>query len=299
MQPILMNSSKPSWLKVRLPSDRNFFQVAEILKKSRLHTICESAKCPNTGECWSKKTATFMILGDICTRKCGFCAVNKGTPLPPSANEPQHVAEAVRSLGLQYAVVTSVTRDDLPDGGASRFAQTVREVRKKNPAVKVEVLIPDFNGDETALAAVLEAKPDVLNHNLETTESFYPVITRPSENYRRSLRVLETAKKQKAVTKSGLMVGLGEDMAEILETFSDLRKSMCDLLTIGQYLQPSKTNVPVKKYYAPHEFVQLKTMALEMGFLEVESGPLVRSSFQARKMYISFQEKGTAAACAI
>lgn len=294
-----MNSGKPSWLKVRLPSDRNFFRVAEILKKNRLHTICESAKCPNTGECWSKKTATFMILGDICTRKCGFCAVNKGTPLPPSADEPQHVAEAVRSLGLQYAVVTSVTRDDLPDGGASRFARTVQEVRKKNPAVKVEVLIPDFNGDKTALAAVLEAKPDVLNHNLETTESLYPVINRPSENYRRSLRVLEAAKKQKAVTKSGLMVGLGEDMAEILETFSDLRKSMCDLLTIGQYLQPSKTNVPVKKYYAPHEFVQLKTMALEMGFLEVESSPLVRSSFQAHKMYISFQERGTAAACVI
>ncbi len=247
--------------------------------------------CPNISECWSRGTATFLILGDICTRDCGFCAVRKGTPLPPSEDEPSQIAETVFALGLRYAVVTSVTRDDLPDGGAFHFVSTITAIKEKTPGVKIEVLIPDFNGDEGALEAVIQAAPDILNHNLETTERMYPRINRPQANYRRSLEVLQKAREMGAFTKSGLMVGLGEEESEIIQSFSDLREAGCGLLTIGQYLQPSKTHAPVAKYYTPDEFKRLKRIAVGFGFREVESGPLVRSSYRAHKMYDSLHEQ--------
>ncbi len=284
---------KPYWLKVKFPSDQNFFYVSNIIKKGKLNTICQSARCPNVAECWSRKTATFLILGEICTRRCAFCAVEKGVPLLPSPNEPAQVADAVSLLDLRYAVVTSVTRDDLSDGGASLFAATIRAIKKKTPGIKVEVLIPDFKGDEKALKTVIRARPDILNHNLETTEHLYPQIKRASQNYERSLKVLEKAKEMGALTKSGLMVGLGEKEEEIVQSLSDLRRVSCDLLTIGQYLQPSKTHAPVRKYYSPREFKHLKRTALCLGFRDVESGPLVRSSYKAHKMYNSLQEKAT------
>lgn len=282
---------KPSWLKIRFPTHQNFFYVSNLLKKKNLHTICLSAKCPNITECWTQKTATFLILGDVCTRNCGFCAVKKGNPSPPSKKEASRMAEAVSLMGLRYVVITSVTRDDLPDGGASVFAETIRALRKKVPGVKAEILIPDFMGDELALATALRAQPDILNHNIEVPETIYPLINRPKENYSRSLKVLEKAKSMGATTKSGLMVGLGEKKEEILQTFSDLRRVYCDLLTIGQYLRPTKNNPPVQKYYSPCEFEQLRNIALDFGFEEVESGPLVRSSYGAHRMYESLPEK--------
>ncbi|MGZ5498758.1 MAG: lipoyl synthase, partial [Candidatus Aminicenantales bacterium] len=256
-----------------------------------LHTICQSARCPNIGECWEHKTATFLILGDTCTRNCGFCAVTKGTPLAPDPEEPLHVAEAVTSLGLAYAVITSVTRDDLPDGGAAHFAAVIGAIRAKSPATRVESLIPDFKGDTAALETVLAARPDVLNHNLETTESLYPAIRRPRENYRRSLGVLAAAKARGALTKSGLMIGLGESEADILGTLADMRQAGCDLLTVGQYLQPTASHPAVSKYYTPDEFAALATAARQTGFLEVVSGPLVRSSYEAGRLYETVQHK--------
>lgn len=278
---------KPVWLKVKLPSDPNFFHLSEVLKTHRLLTICRSARCPNIGECWSNRTATFLILGETCTRACGFCAVAKGRPSAPDEAEPENVADAVHSLGLKYAVITSVTRDDLADGGASFFARTIRAVRERSPQTKIEVLVPDFDGSMDALDAVLDAGPDILNHNLETTESLYPLIRRPAGNYRRSLQVLAAAKRRKALTKSGLIVGLGERQEDVLQTLSDLRGAGCDLLTIGQYLRPSQANAPVEKYYAPGEFDELRTIALDLGFADVAAGPLVRSSFHADKLYAS------------
>lgn len=278
---------KPVWLKVKLPSDPSFFHVSEVLKAHRLHTICRSARCPNIGECWSNRTAAFLILGDTCTRACGFCAVAKGRPSAPDEADPGHVAGVVRSLGLKYAVITSVTRDDLADGGASIFARTIRAVREESPQTKIEVLVPDFDGSMEALDVVLEAGPDILNHNLETTESLYPLILRPTGNYRRSLEVLAAAKRRKALTKSSLMIGLGERQEDVLQTLSDLRRAGCDLLTIGQYLQPSQANAPVEKYYSPREFDELRTIALDFGFADVVAGPLVRSSFHADKLYAS------------
>lgn len=282
---------KPSWLKVKFPSESNFFRVSHILKKEGLHTICQSAKCPNISECWSKRTATFLILGDVCTRDCAFCAVKKGNPRPPSLDEPYQVAEAVDRLGLRYAVITSVTRDDLSDGGAFLFVETIDALKERIPGIKVEVLIPDFQGDERALETVIQAQPDILNHNLETTEPSYPRIRRPAENYKRSLQVLKMAREKGAVTKSGLMVGLGETKEEILQSFCDLRNASCQLLTIGQYLQPTRAHAPVRKYYSPSEFKELKDTALDFGFRGVESGPLVRSSYMAHRMYNSFKEK--------
>lgn len=279
--------AKPSWLKVRLPADGSFFEVSSILKKNRLHTICQSAKCPNIGECWTARTATFLILGDTCTRACGFCAVKKGTPSPLSAAEPRQVADAVAGLGLNYVVVTSVTRDDLLDGGAEAFARTVRAIKARRPQARVEVLIPDFRGDAKALASVVGSGPDVINHNLETTEPGYYRINRPQENYRLSLGVLEAARRLGALTKSGLMVGLGEAGPEIERTFSDLRSVGCELLTIGQYLQPSRQNPPVGRYYSPEEFDDLRALALSLGFRDVASGPLVRSSYRARQLFLS------------
>ena len=278
---------KPSWLKVKLPAHGSFFEVANILKRNHLHTICQSAKCPNIAECWTARTATFLILGDTCTRQCGFCAVTKGAPVGVSGEEPAQVAEAVASLGLEYAVVTSVTRDDLPDGGASVFARTIRAIKESRPQARVEVLVPDFQGSDEALAAVITAGPDVLNHNLETTQPGYPRINRPLENYRRSLGVLETAKKLGALTKSGLMVGLGETGPEIEQTLSDLRMVGCDILTIGQYLQPSRQNPPVSRYYTPEEFEAMHARARALGFRDVAAGPLVRSSYRAHKLFRS------------
>jgi lipoic acid synthetase len=270
-----------------LPAHGNFFQVSDILKKNHLQTICQSARCPNVAECWTAKTATFLILGDTCTRKCGFCAVKKGTPLEINDDEPSKVAKAVESLGLDYAVITSVTRDDLPDGGASAFARTVRAIKELRPRAKVEVLVPDFGGGEQALAAVIAAGPDVLNHNLETTELNYPRINRPAENYGRSLTVLKRAGRMGVLTKSGLMVGLGETGREIEGALQDLKSVGCLLLTIGQYLQPTRNNPPVSRYYSPEEFETLRVRALELGFKEVAAGPLVRSSYQAQRLYRS------------
>jgi len=284
-------TQKPAWLKVRLPSHGDFFRVAEILRAGGLHTICQSARCPNIGECWERRTATFLILGDVCTRNCGFCAVAKGTPGPLDPEEPARVAEAVVSLGLAYAVVTSVTRDDLADGGAGHFAAVIEAIRRRSPATRVEALIPDLGGDAAALGTVLDARPDVLNHNLETTESLYPAIRRPRENYRRSIGVLAAAKARGALTKSGLMIGLGESEAAVLGTFADLRQAGCDLLTVGQYLQPTAAHPPVAKFYTPDEFESLAAAARRAGFLEVVAGPLVRSSYQAGRLFETVQPK--------
>lgn len=284
------HQKKPLWLKSRLPSHSACFQVAELLKAQKLNTICQSARCPNLGECWERRTATFLILGNICTRNCGFCAVPKGQPQSLNEKEPEAVLEAVKSLGLRYVVITSVTRDDLPDGGAEIFARTTRLIKDFNPEIKVEVLIPDFKGEKSLLYRVLSAGPDILNHNLETVERIYPVINRPKENYFRSLKVLKMAKDYGAITKSGLMVGLGETIEELKQTMHELLKNGCDLLTIGQYLQPSLKHQPVIRYYTPEEFEQLKQLALNLGFKEVVSGPLVRSSYLADKLYSSVEK---------
>jgi lipoyl synthase len=276
---------------VRLPSHGEYFRVAGVVRAGGLHTICESARCPNIGECWEKRTATFLILGDVCTRNCGFCAVAKGRPLPPDPDEPARVAEAAGRLGLRYAVITSVTRDDLADGGAAPFAAVIRAVREARPGVRVEALIPDFGGDEAALGAVLDASPDVLNHNLETPEALYPAIGRPLGNYRRSLGVLAAAKARGARTKSGLMIGLGESEADIRGAFADLRRAGCDLLTVGQYLQPTAAHPPVARYYTPDEFEALAAEARRAGFREVVAGPLVRSSYEAGRLFDAVRER--------
>ncbi len=283
-------SKKPSWLKVRFPSHKNYFYVSNLLKEKNINTICQSARCPNISECWSHKTATFLILGDTCTRNCGFCAVKNGVPTSPPSNESAQVAETVSLMGLNYVVITSVTRDDMDHGGARQFAETITKIRATSPQARVEALIPDFNGNSAALQTVIDAHPDILNHNLEVPAVLYPLINRPKYFYSRSLGTLKTAAKKGMVTKSGLMIGLGEKMEDILQTFSDLRQALCELLTLGQYLQPTQKHIPVQKYYSPLEFKQLKHIALDFGFKSVVSGPLVRSSFQAHKMYDSFHE---------
>ncbi len=283
--------SKPKWLKIKLPIHENFFYVSSLVRAKKLHTICQSARCPNVSECWTQKTATFLILGETCTRNCAFCGVKKGFPSLPPDEEAERIAESIAAMTLDYAVITSVTRDDLPDGGASLFVQTIKAIKNHNPGIKIEVLIPDFAGDEKALEQVVNAEPDVLNHNIEVPEVLYPRMNRPLKNYRRSLRILSSAKKLGAVTKSGLMVGLGETEGDLVRTFRDLRESCCNLLTIGQYLQPTKDNYPVKKYYSPEEFVCLKDKAKDLGFEEVEAGPLVRSSYRAHELYRSVQPK--------
>jgi lipoic acid synthetase len=249
-----------------------------------LHTVCQEARCPNIFECWGEGTATFMILGDICTRHCGFCAVGKGKPSALDPDEPRHVGEAVRRLGVRHAVVTSVNRDELPDGGALHFAQTIRWIRRLNPATRVEVLIPDFCGKEDALDTILAARPDVLNHNTETVPRLYKRV-RPDAKYEQSMELLRRAHARKGerplLTKSGLMVGLGETVDELLQTFRDLSETGCDILTVGQYLSPTPKHIPIEKYYSPEEFARMKEEALGMGFRYVEAGPLVRSSYHA------------------
>ncbi len=279
---IATHARRPEWLRVRAPGGENYRDVKSLVESQRLHTVCESARCPNVGECWQHRTATFMILGDVCTRRCGFCAVAKGGPGPVDYDEPRRVAEAVAALRLRYAVITSVNRDDRKDGGAGIFAMTIQAIRQRLPGCKVEVLIPDFQGSRVALDAVLAAGPDVLNHNLETVGRLYRRV-RPGARYERSLGILFYAKKARpeSPTKSGLMVGLGETNEEVLQAIRDLRDHRVDILTVGQYLRPSATHLPVERYVTPAEFDGFRSAGLEMGFTHVESGPLVRSSYHA------------------
>ncbi len=274
----------PKWLKVPLPAGQNFHEVRKLINENKLHTVCQSAHCPNIGECWSQRTATFMILGDVCTRNCRFCAVNSNKPESVDEREPERIARAVKKLDLKYAVITSVTRDDLADGGASVFVGTISEIEKSSPNCKIEVLIPDFQGSEKALSSVFAAKPDVLNHNLETVPALYPR-ARPEANYQRSLMVLEKAKAFNLNTKSGLMLGLGETNEEVKQVMRDLVAVGCDFLTLGQYLQPSAQHLPIDRYLSPDEFNELKETGLELGFKFVEAGPLVRSSYHAAQAF--------------
>ncbi len=279
---------KPEWLKVRLGDPANQNHVLNLIDGLNLHTVCQEAHCPNIFECWSDRTATFMLGGDICTRHCGFCAVGKGAPGSLDAEEPRHVAEAVSQLNLAHAVITSVNRDDLPDGGAAHWAETVREVRFLNPECKIEVLIPDFNGDEAALNAVLDAQPDVLNHNTETIARLYRRV-RPDAVYEQSMTLLTRAaarrdeEKRGMLTKSGIMVGLGEEFDEVVELMRDLRAASCNIMTIGQYLQPHARRLPVERYVTPEEFERWREIGMDMGFKHVESSPLTRSSYHARQ----------------
>ena len=275
---------KPPWLKARAPLGDNYHDLKRLARSLELHTVCESAQCPNIGECWNHKTATFMLLGNLCTRRCGFCAVPKGKPEPIDWDEPRRVAEAVATLGLKHAVITSVNRDDDNIGGARIFAETIREVRRQAPGCQVEVLIPDFQGHEDCLQTVLEAKPEVLNHNTETVPRLYRAV-RSGARYERTLQLLANVKRfaPGMVSKSGVMVGLGETMDELLEVFADLAKQGVDILTVGQYLRPSKDHLPIARYYTPDEFAFMKREALAMGFRHVESGPLVRSSYHAHE----------------
>jgi lipoyl synthase len=279
---------KPEWLKARAPVGDKFHQLKKLARGLDLHTVCESAQCPNIGECWNHGTATFMLLGDICTRRCGFCAVPKGKPGPIDREEPRRVAEAVATLGIRHAVVTSVNRDDNNVGGAEIFAETIHEIRRIAPGCRVEVLIPDFQGLEEPLRVVLDARPDVLNHNTETVPRLYRAV-RSGARYQRTLDLLENAKKLSpdVVTKSGVMVGLGEAFDELVETFRDLGSRGVDILTVGQYLRPSKDHLPIARFYTPDEFRLLKEQALQCGFRHVESGPLVRSSYHAHEQAVS------------
>ncbi|PYV16106.1 MAG: lipoyl synthase [Acidobacteria bacterium] len=276
---------RPDWLKVRVPGGENYFELKGIMRGLGLHTVCESARCPNVAECWSHRTATFMILGDLCTRRCGFCAVPKGKPAGElDRDEPARVAEAAERMGLNYIVVTSVDRDDLSDGGAGIFARTILALRERMAGCKVEVLIPDFRGSDEALEIVLEARPDVLNHNIETVPRLYPVARRGSR-YDRSLRLLRRSREiaPNIATKSGLMVGLGETMDEIAGVLGDLAAAGVEIVTIGQYLRPSGDQLPVARFYTPEEFLALKREGLKRGLRHVESGPLVRSSYHAHE----------------
>ncbi len=275
---------KPEWLRVRAPGSDTYHRLKGLMHDLGLHTVCEEARCPNIGECWDEGTATFMILGDVCTRACGYCAVGHGRPAGLDAAEPARVGDAVARLGLSYVVVTSVNRDDLPDGGADVFARTIREVKARRPDTRVEVLIPDFRGDAAALETVLDAGPDVLNHNTETVPRLYR-LARSGGRYERTIELLDRARRHApdVPTKSGLMLGLGETRDELLATLRDLREVGCSRLTLGQYLQPTRAHLPVARYYHTDEFRELEAEARDMGFSHVESGPLVRSSYHARR----------------
>jgi lipoic acid synthetase len=276
--------SRPEWLKVRLPTGPNYRELKTIMRDLSLHTVCEEARCPNIGECWESRTATFMILGDICTRACGFCAVKTGRPLAMDLEEPSRVADAAARMGLEHVVVTSVNRDDAPDGGSKVFAATIRQLRRRLPGCTIEVLIPDFEGVEESLRTVMEAQPDILNHNLETVPRLTKRVRRRAK-YERSLEVLRRAKAMapEGLTKSGIMLGLGETHDEILGTLADLRDSHVDIVTIGQYLRPGPQYLPIERYYTPEEFAVYREHGERLGFRHVESGPLVRSSYHARE----------------
>lgn len=272
----------PSWFKVNAKTGPDYLEIKETLERLDLHTICEEARCPNRWECWNARTATFLILGDICTRRCHYCSVETGRPLSVDNSEPGRIAEAVRALGLRHAVITSVNRDELPDGGAGVFSETIRHTRQLNPTCSIEVLIPDFEGNEQALAIVCAEKPEILNHNIETVRRLFPAI-RPQGKYQRSIDLLAKVKQFGMTTKSGLIVGMGETLDEAREVMQDLRSVDCDILTIGQYLQPTRDHLPVARFYDPSEFALLKEEGLAMGFSHVESGPLVRSSYHAEQ----------------
>src|SRR2546422_2438671 len=285
---------KPSWLKVQAPGGPNYVALKQLMRELKLHTVCEEAHCPNVGECWEHRAATFMILGDVCTRNCAYCAVAHGTPRPLDAEEPARLAAAVERMGLRHVVITSVDRDDLPHGGAETFAACITEIRGRLPGTSVEVLIPDFRGNEAALRMVVAARPDVLNHNLETVERLYR-LARPGGRYPRALELLRRAKELDSglLTKSGIICGLGEEWDELLVAMQDLRAQRVDILTLGQYLRPSAAHLPITRYYTPDEFGELKRLGVAMGFRHVESGPLVRSSYHAWEQV----ERATASAC--
>ena len=278
------NPPRPDWLKVRFPAGGNYQRLQNLMREQGLHTVCEEARCPNIGDCWNRGTATFMILGDTCTRSCGFCAVATGRPGAVDTGEPARVALAIQQMGLKHAVITSVNRDELPDGGASIFAETIRWTRRLSPETTIEVLIPDFKGDPAALRTVTGAHPEILNHNTETVPRLYSVV-RPQAIYERSLEVLRLGKELDpgALTKSGVMVGLGETREELLDVFRDLAAAGVNILTVGQYLRPSPNHLEIVRYWHPDEFAELKARALEFGFRHVESGPLVRSSYHAEE----------------
>ncbi|HOM31868.1 MAG TPA: lipoyl synthase [Acetomicrobium flavidum] len=277
-----MNGEFPEWLKIPAPDEKSLYEMQDLIKGMTLHTVCEEALCPNVGECFKSRTATFLLMGDVCTRNCNFCAVRHGNPLPLDPDEPRHIAEACKALGLKYVVLTCVTRDDLADGGASHMALVVKEVKKLNPGAKVELLTSDLGGSRDALKNLLEAPLDVLAHNVETVPSLYPAV-RPQANYERSLAVIEMAKAiaPKVLTKSGIMVGLGETYEEVIEVMCDLISVGCDILTIGQYLQPSPSHLPVKEFVPPKQYQMYEQKGLELGFKYVVAGPLVRSSYRA------------------
>jgi lipoyl synthase len=279
-----MRGPRPDWLKVRLPHGQKYFELKGLVREQKLNTVCEDARCPNIGECWGAGTATFMILGDVCTRSCNFCAVKTGLPPQYDTDEPRRVAQAIKNLNLRYAVITSVDRDDLNDGGAFIFAETIRRTREACEGIRIEVLIPDFRGSADSLRIVVEAVPDVLAHNVETVPRLYPV-ARAGSRYQRSLGLLRGVKSLNALmtTKSSVMLGLGERRDEVLEVLSELRESDVDIVTLGQYLQPTRENLPVERFYTPEEFADLRTYAFSLGFRHVESGPLVRSSYHAER----------------
>jgi len=283
--------TKPDWLKVRAPGSPSYLRLKSIMRDLKLNTVCEEARCPNIGECWNHGTATFMILGDVCTRACSYCAVAHGRPAAVDTAEPERVANAIQQLDLNYVVITSVDRDDLKDGGASIFAGVITETRKRMANCRIEVLIPDFKGDEAPLRTVLEARPDVLNHNTETVPRLYRM-ARSGGRYARTLELLGRARQiaPDIPTKTGLMVGLGEEREELLAVFKDLRDVDCQILTIGQYLRPTQSHTPMVRYYTPDEFRELKQIALGMGFVHVESGPLVRSSYHAHETADAYAE---------
>jgi lipoyl synthase len=278
----IVREPRPEWLKVKLPTGETYSQLKSLIRSKSLHTVCEEARCPNMAECWSAGTATFMILGDTCTRSCGFCAVKTGRPMTLDLDEPKHVAEAVRAMRVRHAVITSVNRDELKDGGSIMFAETIREVRRINPETTIEVLIPDFKGKDESLDRILDAKPDILNHNTETVPSMYRTV-RPQAKYPWSLKVLRRSKEAGFNTKTGIMLGLGEPREELLSVMRDLSAIKVDILTLGQYLQPTKDHLPVHRYVHPDEFRELHDIGIEMGFRIVEAGPLVRSSYHAEK----------------
>jgi len=290
--PIGDRPPKPEWLKVRAPGSPNYTRLKGLMRDLNLHTVCEEAHCPNIGECWHHGTATFMILGDVCTRACAYCAISHGRPPAADPAEPSNVGRAIATLGLNYVVITSVDRDDLPDGGASIFADTIRETRALSPGCRIEVLIPDFQGNEASLRTVLDARPDVMNHNVETVPRLYRM-ARSGGRYPRTLELLDRSRTYAPgiPTKTGLMVGLGEEHDELVGTFKDLRDVGCQILTIGQYLRPSAEHAPMARYYHPDEFRELKRIALDLGFVHVESGPLVRSSYHAHETADAFELK--------
>jgi lipoyl synthase len=287
----MAREKRPSWLVQKAPRPEDLSRMAALIEEYGLHTVCEAARCPNQGECFSHHTATFMILGNRCTRRCAFCSVSPGEPLPLDGNEPVRVAQAARDLGLRHVVVTSVTRDDLPDGGAGHFAATIEAIRTLLPHVITEVLIPDLQGREEALEAILQATPTILGHNLETIPRLYPLV-RPQADYERSLALLGRAKRKgrKVLTKSGLMLGLGESLSEVERVMEDLRKASCDLLSLGQYLQPTPGQIAVDSYIPPHIFSQLKVKGEQLGFANVASAPFVRSSYHSEEAYQQIQE---------